>query len=49
MGDDDAVPFPTGDLGREKLAPLAGHILLGGDQKLGVGVKLYELAGKLLQ
>ena len=49
MGDDDAVPLAAGDLGGEQLAAVAGEVLLGGDQELGVGVELHELAGELLQ
>ena len=47
--DDDAVPLAAGDLGGEELAAVAGQVLLGGDQQLGVGVELHELAGELLQ
>ena len=49
VGDDDAVPLAAGDLGGEQLAAVARQIFLGGDQQPGVGVKLHELAGELLQ
>ena len=49
VGDDDAVPLAAGDLGGQELAAVAGQVLLGGDQQLGVGVELHELAGELLQ
>ena len=49
MGDDDAVPLAAGDLGGQELAAVAGQIFLGGDQQPGIGVKLHELAGELLQ
>ena len=49
MGHDDAVPFAAGDLGGEHLAAVAGQVFLGGDEQPGVGVKLHELAGELLQ
>ena len=49
MGDDDAVPLAAGDLGGQELAAVPREVLLGGDQQLGVGVELHELAGELLQ
>jgi len=49
MGGDDAVPFPAGDFGREHLATVFREILLAGDQQLGVGIKLHEFPGELLQ
>ena len=49
VGDDDAVPFAAGDLGGKLLAAVARQVFLGGDQQLGIGIKLHELAGKLLQ
>ena len=49
VGDDDAVPFAAGDLGGKLLAAVAGQFFLGSDQELGIGIKLHELAGKLLQ
>ena len=49
VGDDDAVPLAAGDLGGQELAAVAGQIFLGGDQQLGIGIKLHELAGELLQ
>ena len=49
LGDDDAVPVAAGDLGRQHLAAVLGEVVLGGDQQLGVGVELLELAGELLQ
>src|SRR5271166_2728930 len=49
VGDDDAVPVTAGDLGGEVLAALLRHVLLGGDQQPGVGIKLLELAGELLE
>ena len=44
-----ASQSPAGDLGGQQLAALLGEVLLGGDQQLGVGVELLELAGELLQ
>ncbi len=49
MGDDDAVPLAAGDLGGQQLAAVARQVVLGGDQQLGVGVELHELAGELLE
>ena len=49
VGDDDAVPLAAGDLGGQELAAVPRQILLGGDEQLGVGVELHELAGELLQ
>ena len=49
MGDDDAVPFAAGDLGGQKLAPVARQILLGGNEQLGIGIELHEFAGELFQ
>ena len=49
VGDDDAVPVAAGDLGGQELAAVLGEVLLGGDQQLGVGVELHELAGELLE
>ncbi len=43
------VPTPRGDLGGQVLPALLGEVLLAGDEELGVGVELLELAGELLQ
>ncbi len=49
VGDDDAVPVVTCNLGSEHLAAVAGQIFLRGDEQLGVGIKVHELAGELLK
>ena len=40
---------PLAILAVKQLAAVAGQILLGGDQQLGVGVELHEFAGELLE
>ena len=49
VGDDDAVPLAAGDLGGQDLAAFPRQVFLGGDEQLGVGIELHELAGELLQ
>ena len=49
VGDDDAVPLAACDLGGQELAALARQIFLAGDEELGVGIELHELAGELLE
>ena len=49
MGQDDAVPFAAGDLGGQHFAAVLGQVFLGCNEQPGVGVKLHELAGELLQ
>ena len=49
VGDDDAVPLAAGDLGGQELAAVPRQIFLGGDEQLGIGIELHELAGELLQ
>ena len=49
MGDDDAIPRAAGDLRGQELAALFREVFLAGDEQLGVGIELHELAPELLQ
>ena len=40
---------PPGDFGGQQLAAVAGEVIFGGNQQLGVRVELHELAGELLE
>ena len=40
---------PLAILAVKNLAAVAGQVFLGGNEQLGIGIKLHELAGELLQ